>query len=83
MLLKSNKKLPMTNKQYFVKTFTFVFFFVAFCQIAYKIVTARDEVTFDYFLKLSAIAFFFAFMLGIINYFARIDFFSSKFKNVQ
>lgn len=83
MLLKSNKKLPMTNKQYFVKTFTFVFFIFAFCQIAYKIVTARDEVTFEYFVKLSAIAFVFAFILGIINYFARIDFFSSKLKNVQ
>lgn len=83
MLQKSKKKQLMTSRQYFVKTLIFIFFFFAFSQIVYKVLTARDEMTSENFIKLSAIAFLIAVIFGTMNYFVRIDFFDRKLKNEE
>lgn len=70
----------MTSKQYFVKTFIFVFVFYTVYKMVDQLVTDSTEMNVNFIVKTLAISFIVAAILGLINYFAKFNFFSGKRK---
>ncbi|WNM18763.1 hypothetical protein [Flavobacterium capsici] len=70
----------MTSKQYFVRTFIFVFIFYTVYKFVGQIIIDYTSIKIPFILKTLAIGFVVAAVLGGINYFAKFNFFNGKRK---
>lgn len=70
----------MTSKQYFVRTFIFVFIFYTVYKFVGQIIIDYTSINIPFILKTLAIGFVVAAVLGGINYFAKFNFFNGKRK---
>ncbi len=77
---KNPNNTPLTSKQYFVKTFVFVFVFYIVYKAVYQAMSGIDTITVDFIVKTLGLGFVIAAILGGINYFVKLDFFTKKTK---
>lgn len=70
----------MTSKQYFLKTFIFVFVFYNVYKFVSQLVEDSSAINVDFIIKTLGVGFIVAAILGVINYFAKFNFFSGKRK---
>ena len=70
----------MTSKQYFLKTFIFVFVFYTVYKFVSQLVEDSSAINVDFIIKTLGVGFIVAAILGVINYFAKFNFFSGKRK---
>jgi hypothetical protein len=70
----------MTSKQYFVRTFFFVFIFFTVSKFVYELLMGLTTYNVDFVVQTLAIGFVVAAVLGGINYFAKINFFGRNNK---
>jgi succinate dehydrogenase hydrophobic anchor subunit len=75
---KNQNNSPLTSKQYFVKTFFFVFVFYTVYKAVYQAMSGLETITVDFIIKTLGIGFVVAAVLGGINYFAKVNFFTRK-----
>ncbi|MGV9003607.1 hypothetical protein [Flavobacterium sp.] len=68
----------MTRKQYFVRTFIFVFIFYTVTQLVYQFLIGLTTYNVDFVIQTLGIGFGVAAILAGINYFAKFNFFSGK-----
>lgn len=70
----------MTSKQYFVRTFIFVFVFYTVTKFVYQLLIGLTNFNVDFVIQTLAIGFVVAAVLGGINYFAKFNFFGRNNK---
>lgn len=63
----------MQPKDYFIKTFSFVFVFYTVYKFTYQLFNGLDGFTTSFILKTLGVALVCALILGIINYFVKFD----------
>ena len=70
----------MTSKQYFIRTFIFVFVFYNVYKFVSQMVEDSSVINVDFIIKTLGLGFVIAAILGGINYFVKLDFFTKKTK---
>lgn len=70
----------MTSKQYFVKTFIFVFVFYVVFKFVDTLISGLTTYNVDFVIQTLGVGFIVAAILGVINYFAKFNFFSGRRK---
>ena len=59
---------------YFKKTFVLVFVFIVVSKLVFQLIDDMDKFTINFVLKISAVAFITALVMGGMNYFAKLGF---------
>ena len=63
---------------YFKKTFLLVFIFIVVSKLVFQLIDDMDKFTINFVIKISAVAFITALVLGGMNYFAKLGFPKAK-----